>query len=75
MSPPPIKASPQRGCALNVPDSLVAFLPLAEVQAAAIRTVTSRKSAAESTHAMPVTRDMSEGKRHALHLWIYLVSA
>lgn len=33
----------------------------------------SKQAAAESTRAMPVTRDMSAGKRTALQLWIYLV--
>jgi hypothetical protein len=31
-------------------------------------------SADESTYAMPITRDMSAGKRLALQLWIYLVA-
>ena len=35
--------------------------------------VITKKAAAESTHAMPITRDMSAGKRTALQLWIYLV--
>jgi hypothetical protein len=34
----------------------------------------SKQSAAESTYAMPITRDMSAGKRRALQLWIYLVA-
>ena len=34
----------------------------------------SEESAAESTRAMPITRDMSAGKRRALQLWIYLVA-
>jgi hypothetical protein len=38
-----------------------------------ISSVISKKSAAESTHAMPITRDLSAGKRLALQLWIYLV--
>jgi hypothetical protein len=36
--------------------------------------VISEQAAAESTNAMPITRDMSAGKRHALQLWIYLVA-
>lgn len=31
-------------------------------------------AAAESTYAMPITRDMSAGKRSTLLLWIYLVA-
>jgi hypothetical protein len=34
----------------------------------------SKDKAAESTEAMPITRDMSAGKRLALQLWIYLVA-
>jgi hypothetical protein len=34
----------------------------------------SKDAAAESTRAMPITRDMSAGKRRALQLWIYLVA-
>jgi hypothetical protein len=34
----------------------------------------SREAAAESTLAMPITRDMSAGKRRALQLWIYLAA-
>ena len=34
----------------------------------------SKEMAAESTQAMPITRDMSAGKRRALQLWIYLVA-
>jgi hypothetical protein len=34
----------------------------------------SQESAAESPYAMPITRDMSVGKRLALHLWICLVA-
>jgi hypothetical protein len=30
--------------------------------------------AQESTYAMPITRDLSAGKRLALQLWIYLVA-
>jgi len=36
--------------------------------------LTSETAAAESTHAMPITRDMSAGKRKTLQLWMYLVS-
>jgi len=32
------------------------------------------EAAAESTYAMPITRDMSAGKRLTLQLWIYLVA-
>lgn len=35
--------------------------------------LTSKASALESTFAMPITRDMSDGKRKALQLWGYLV--
>ncbi|HXI25673.1 MAG TPA: hypothetical protein VNG71_17535 [Pyrinomonadaceae bacterium] len=34
----------------------------------------TQEAAVESTYAMPVTRDMSSGKRLALQLWIYLVA-
>jgi hypothetical protein len=34
----------------------------------------AKEQAAESTYAMPITRDMSAGKRLALQLWIYLVA-
>ena len=34
----------------------------------------STEAAKESTFAMPITRDMSSGKRQALQLWIYLVA-
>jgi hypothetical protein len=34
----------------------------------------AKEKAAESTEAMPITRDMSAGKRLALQLWIYLVA-
>lgn len=34
----------------------------------------SQEAAAESTYAMPITRDMSAGKRLTLQLWIYLVA-
>jgi hypothetical protein len=32
------------------------------------------EAAQDSTLAMPITRDMSAGKRLALQLWIYLVA-
>jgi hypothetical protein len=34
----------------------------------------SEAAAAESTYAMPITRDLSAGKRLTLQLWIYLVA-
>jgi hypothetical protein len=34
----------------------------------------SEEAAAASTYAMPITRDLSAGKRLALQLWIYLVA-
>lgn len=34
----------------------------------------SEEAFAESTYAMPITRDLSAGKRLALQLWIYLVA-
>jgi hypothetical protein len=34
----------------------------------------SSSSAVESTYAMPITRDLSSGKRLALQLWIYLIA-
>ena len=39
-----------------------------------IWTLTSEEYAAENSGAMPVTRDLSAGKRKTLHLWIYLVA-
>ena len=36
--------------------------------------LTSAEAAKESTMAMPITRDMSAGKRRTLQLWMYLVS-
>jgi hypothetical protein len=36
--------------------------------------LTSAEAAKESTMAMPITRDMSSGKRRTLQLWMYLVS-
>lgn len=34
----------------------------------------SKEAAVESTYAMPITRDLSAGKRLTLQLWIYLVA-
>jgi hypothetical protein len=34
----------------------------------------SKEAAQESSYAMPITRDLSAGKRLALQLWIYLVA-
>ena len=34
----------------------------------------TKAAAAESTYAMPITRDMSRGKRVTLQIWIYLVA-
>lgn len=34
----------------------------------------SAEAAVKSTFAMPITRDMSAGKRLTLQLWIYLVA-
>ncbi|MEA2488594.1 MAG: hypothetical protein QOH21_386, partial [Acidobacteriota bacterium] len=36
--------------------------------------LTSAEAAKESTMAMPITRDMSAGKRRTLQLWMYLVA-
>jgi hypothetical protein len=33
-----------------------------------------KEAALESTYAMPITRDLSEGKRQTLQLYIYLAS-
>jgi len=41
---------------------------------AGIWSAISVESAEASTYAMPITRDMSAGKRLALQLWIYLVA-
>ncbi|HZF09145.1 MAG TPA: hypothetical protein VFE33_10175 [Thermoanaerobaculia bacterium] len=41
---------------------------------ASIWSAISAESAEASTYAMPITRDMSAGKRLALQLWIYLVA-
>jgi hypothetical protein len=35
----------------------------------------SAESALESSYAMPITRDLSAGKRLALQLWIYLIAS
>ena len=45
-----------------------------EANTSAIWSMTSAAAAQESTLAMPITRDMSAGKRKALQLWIYLVA-
>jgi hypothetical protein len=42
--------------------------------AAAIRSLIEKSRAAEGTSAMPVTRDLSEGKRIVLQLYLYLVA-
>jgi hypothetical protein len=45
-----------------------------ESSVAAIGRVTSPTLVPESTSAMPITRDMSAGKRNALQLWLFLVA-
>jgi hypothetical protein len=45
-----------------------------EASASIIWGMISEAAAQDSTLAMPITRDMSAGKRKALQLWIYLVS-
>jgi hypothetical protein len=45
-----------------------------EANVGAIGGMISEAAAQESTLAMPITRDMSAGKRKALQLWIYLVT-
>lgn len=45
-----------------------------EANISAIWSLISSAAAAESTFAMPITRDMSAGKRRALQLWIYLAA-
>ncbi len=42
--------------------------------AKAIRSLIERSRADEGTSAMPVTRDLSEGKRIGLQLYLYLVT-
>lgn len=42
--------------------------------ATAIQGVITKSLAAESTGAMPVTRDLSQGKRLVLQLYLYLVT-
>ena len=42
--------------------------------AAAIKSLIEKSRAEESTSAMPVTRDLSEGKRIVLQLYLYLVA-
>jgi hypothetical protein len=44
-----------------------------ESSIAAIERVISGDLVVESTSAMPITRDLSSGKRHTLRLWMYLV--
>jgi hypothetical protein len=44
-----------------------------EASAGRISALIAKDVAAESTVAMPVTRDLSDGKRAALRLWLYLV--
>ncbi len=45
-----------------------------EKSADAIASLIAKEVAAESTMAMPITRDLSDGKRTALQLWLYLVN-
>ena len=45
-----------------------------EQSISSIWSMISDDMAAESTYAMPITRDMSQGKRRTLQLWIYLVA-
>ena len=45
-----------------------------EKSAAAIAALIAKDVAAESTMAMPITRDLSSGKRTTLQLWLYLVN-
>jgi hypothetical protein len=42
--------------------------------ATAIRSLIEKSRAEEGTGAMPVTRDLSEGKRIVLQLYLYLVA-
>jgi hypothetical protein len=44
-----------------------------EASADPISALIAKDMAAESTFAMPITRDLSDGKRLALQLWLYLV--
>lgn len=45
-----------------------------EANLSGIWSAIAEEAAQESTYAMPITRDMSAGKRLALQLWIYLVA-
>jgi hypothetical protein len=45
-----------------------------EKSAGAISALIGKSVAAESTMAMPITRDLSDGKRTVLQLWLYLVN-
>ena len=45
-----------------------------EKSAAAIAALIAKDTAAESTMAMPITRDLSSGKRTTLQLWLSLVN-
>jgi hypothetical protein len=45
-----------------------------EKSAGAIAALITKDVAAESTMAMPITRDLSGGKRTVLQLWLYLVN-
>lgn len=45
-----------------------------EKSAGAIAALIAKSMAAESTMAMPITRDLSDGKRTVLQLWLYLVN-
>jgi hypothetical protein len=58
---------------------MLEFVDLGSQQAveqnlSSIWSLISEEKVAESTYAMPITRDMSAGKRLALQLWIYLVA-
>jgi hypothetical protein len=44
-----------------------------EASADRVAALIAKSMAAESTIAMPITRDLSDGKRTALQLWLYLV--
>jgi hypothetical protein len=44
-----------------------------EKSTAAIAALIAKDAAVESTMAMPITRDLSAGKRTTLQLWLYLV--
>ncbi|HEY6802017.1 MAG TPA: hypothetical protein VI306_00430 [Pyrinomonadaceae bacterium] len=58
---------------------MLEFVDLGSQQAveqnlAGIWSLISEEAFAESTYAMPITRDLSAGKRLTLQLWIYLVA-